>query len=299
VNTPDALHTSNLQSLGKIYSGKVRDVYAVGDDQLLIIATDRISAYDVILPGVIPGKGKLLTELALHWFKVMEAQIGNHLSSQKPEDILDNPDDLAQVQGRSMLVQRLQGLPVEAVVRGYIIGSGWRDYQQNGEICGVPLPAGLSIASELAEPIFTPATKAAVGAHDENISFDRMAEIIGADMATEVRDVSQNIYRQARDHASACGIIIADTKFEFGLDPSGKLVLMDEILTPDSSRFWPAEEWQAGENPSSFDKQFVRDYLETLDWNKSAPGPELPENIIEETLARYRQAVSLLTNTPG
>jgi len=299
VNTPDALHTSNLQSLGKIYSGKVRDVYAVGDDQLLIIATDRISAYDVILPGVIPGKGKLLTELALHWFKVMEAQIGNHLSSQKPEDILDNPDDLAQVQGRSMLVQRLQGLPVEAVVRGYIIGSGWRDYQQNGEICGVPLPAGLSIASELAEPIFTPATKAAVGAHDENISFERMAEIIGADMATEVRDVSQNIYRQARDHASACGIIIADTKFEFGLDPSGKLVLMDEILTPDSSRFWPAEEWQAGENPSSFDKQFVRDYLETLDWNKSAPGPELPENIIEETLARYRQAVSLLTNTPG
>jgi len=295
VNTPDALHTSNLQSLEKIYSGKVRDVYAVGDDQLLIIATDRISAYDVILPGVIPGKGKLLTELALYWFDAMEGVIGNHLSKQKLTDILDSPQDLEQANGRSMLVQRLQALPVEAVVRGYIIGSGWRDYQQSGEICGVTLPAGLSIASELEQPVFTPATKAEVGEHDENISFDRMVEIIGEDIATQVRDISQTIYRQAREYAATRGIIIADTKFEFGLDPTGKLILMDEILTPDSSRFWPADEWQAGKNPSSFDKQFVRDYLETLDWDKTAPGPDLPENIIAETLARYRQAVTLLT----
>ena len=299
VNTPDALHTSRLQSLEKIYSGKVRDVYAVGDDQLLIIATDRISAYDVILPGVIPGKGKLLTELALYWFKAMEGVIGNHLSTRNLEDILDNPQDLAQARGRSMLVQRLQALPVEAVVRGYIIGSGWRDYQQSGEICGISLPAGLSIASKLAEPVFTPATKAAVGEHDENIPFERMVDIIGEDLAIEVRDVSQTIYLQAREYASTRGIIIADTKFEFGLDTSGKLILMDEILTPDSSRFWPAEEWQPGTNPSSFDKQFVRDYLETLDWDKTAPGPELPENIVAETLARYRQAVSLLTSTSG
>ena len=298
MNTPDALHTSRLHSLEKIYSGKVRDVYAVGDDQLLIIATDRISAYDVILPGVIPGKGKLLTELALYWFKAMEGVIGNHLCNQNLEDILDNPQDLAQARGRSMLVQRLQALPVEAVVRGYIIGSGWRDYQQSGKICGISLPAGLSIASELTQPVFTPATKAAVGEHDENISFEQMVEIIGEDIATEIRNVSQTIYRQAREYAGNRGIIIADTKFEFGLDASGKLILMDEILTPDSSRFWPAHDWQAGQNPSSFDKQFVRDYLETLDWDKTTPGPELPENIIAETLARYRQAVTLLTDKP-
>ena len=295
MNTLDTVHTSNLESLPKIYSGKVRDIYAVGDEHLLIIASDRISAYDVILPGAIPGKGKLLTELALHWFNMMESVVPNHLSDLKLEEILTSPGDIAQAQGRSMIVKRLQGLPIEAVVRGYIIGSGWRDYQTSGAICGIELPENLTIASELTEPLFTPATKAELGDHDENISYQTMVDTIGADLAAAVRDVSMTIYNTARDYASQRGIIIADTKFEFGLNADGQLTLMDEILTPDSSRFWPADEWTPGVNPPSFDKQFVRDYLDTLDWDKTSPGPELPERIVNESLQRYRQAVTSLT----
>ena len=296
MNTPDALHTSSLQSLEKIYSGKVRDVYAVEDDYLLIIATDRISAFDVILPGVIPGKGKLLTKLALFWFEQMADVVPNHLSNLRLDDVLPDPDERALATGRSMIVQRLDALPVEAVVRGYIIGSGWLDYQASGSVCGIELPENLPLAGELADPIFTPATKAAVGDHDENISYNKMQTIVGDSTAEEIRNISMMIYRQARDFAKQRGIIIADTKFEFGLDKAGKLTLMDEILTPDSSRFWPADAWNPGENPASLDKQFVRDYLETLDWNKTAPGPVLPEPVVDATLARYQQAIDTLTH---
>jgi len=295
VNSPDALHTSNLSSLPRIYSGKVRDVYAVGEDHLLIVATDRISAYDVILPGVIPGKGKLLTELALFWFDRMKSMVPNHLSDLSIDDVVDNEDERQLLRGRSMVVKKLEPLAIEAVVRGYLIGSGWRDYEKTGAVCGIELPAGLSIAEKLSEDIFTPATKAAVGDHDENISYDQAVAIVGADHAKAIRELSFAIYREAHDFARERGIIIADTKFEFGLDANGTLTLMDEILTPDSSRFWPAGQWQPGTNPSSFDKQFVRDYLETLDWDKTPPGPELPGEVVDETLMRYRKAIELLT----
>lgn len=295
MNTPDALHTSSLQSLEKIYSGKVRDVYAVEDDHLLIIATDRISAFDVILPGVIPGKGKLLTRLALFWFEQMASEVPNHLSDAKLEDILTDRHERAQATGRSMIVKRLDALPVEAVVRGYIIGSGWADYQSSGSVCGITLPRNLPLAGELDDPIFTPATKAALGDHDENISYEKMQSLIGEDAAGAIREISLTIYRRARAYAKERGIIIADTKFEFGLDKEGQLTLMDEILTPDSSRFWPADAWQPGENPASLDKQFVRDYLETLDWDKTDPGPTLPESVVNATYARYQQAIETLT----
>lgn len=289
------LHTSDLQGLKKIYNGKVRDIYAVGDDHLLIIASDRVSAYDVILPSVIPGKGQLLTSIALFWFDQMKDLVPNHLSDLKLEDVLESEDDLAQARGRSMLVKKLEGLPIEAVVRGYLIGSGWRDYESTGEVCGIKLPSGLEIASELPELLFTPATKAAAGEHDENISFEEVERLIGKTRASEVRETTLKIYQRARAFAKERGIIIADTKFEFGIDNAGKLTLMDEILTPDSSRFWPAEDWKPGVNPASFDKQFVRDYLDTLDWDKTAPGPELPEAIITETRARYVTARDTLT----
>ena len=295
MNSPDAVHTTNLESLPKIYSGKVRDIFAVSDDHLLIVATDRISAYDVILPGVIPGKGKLLTELALFWFQQMQGLVPNHLSDLAIEDIVEAEEEREQLRGRSMIVRKLQPLAIEAVVRGYLIGSGWRDYQKTGEVCGIQLPEDLSIASQLESDLFTPATKAAVGDHDENISFDQAIDIVGEEHAQRVKDISCQIYRKAHNYAEERGIIIADTKFEFGLDTDGTLTLMDEILTPDSSRFWPANEWQPGHNPSSYDKQYVRDYLDTLDWDKTPPGPELPERVIEETLARYRTAVAQLT----
>lgn len=284
------LHTSNIDSLPLIHSGKVRDIYAVGDDHLLILTSDRISAYDVILPTAIPGKGLLLTELALFWFRRVEHLVPNHLSDLRLEDILSDAEERRQAEGRSMLVRKLAGIPAEAVVRGYLIGSGWRDYQRTGSICGIELSPGLAIASQLETPVFTPATKAAVGDHDENISFEEMCTLTDPETANRMRDISLQIYREASQYAQACGIIIADTKFEFGLDANGTLTLMDEILTPDSSRFWPAAEWQPGRNPASFDKQYLRDYLDTLDWNKQAPGPVLPETVVAGIRARYEDA---------
>ncbi len=293
--TNEPLVNTSIQSLEKLYSGKVRDIYAVDDEHLLIIATDRISAFDVILPQGIAGKGKLLTQMAHFWFSQMSAVVPNHLTDLDLRDVLPDAAEYAQAVDRCMLVKRLKALPVEAVVRGYLIGSGWKDYQSTGQVCGIPLPKGLRLADKLPELIFTPATKAAAGDHDENIPFAAMSELVGNDLAEQIRSISTTIYRKAASHARARGIIIADTKFEFGLDTTGELVLMDEILTPDSSRFWPLETWQPGSNPESFDKQYIRVYLETLDWDKTAPGPKLPDEIIQGTLQRYRQALELLT----
>ena len=278
-----------IRSLPRIHQGKVRDVFAVGEDQLLMVASDRVSAFDVVMPNPAPGKGALLTDVALFWFAHFQ-DVPNHLTDTRLEDVLRDDDELAEARGRSMLVKRLDALPVEAVVRGYLIGSGWKDYQDSGAVCGITLPTGLRQADKLPEPVFTPATKAAVGDHDENIDFDEMANRIGRERAEEVRRVSIDLYQRAAAHAAARGIIIADTKFEFGLDADENLVLMDEVLTPDSSRFWPADRYQPGTSPPSFDKQFLRDWLETLDWDKTAPGPTLPPDVIEGTLAGYREA---------
>ena len=289
---------SQLHSLPLLARGKVRDNYAVGTDRILMVASDRISAFDVVMGEPIPGKGALLTRMALFWFDKLAHIVPNHLTGQPPESVVA-PDEVDQVIGRSMLVKRLQPLPVEAVVRGYLAGSGWKEYQANGMVCGVPLPSGLRNAGKLPEPIFTPATKAAAGDHDENISFERMADIIGLDMAARVRDTAIRLYREAADFALTRGIIIADTKFEFGLDASGQLTLMDEILTPDSSRFWPLESYREGENPPSFDKQFLRDWLESArvdgaPWDKRAPAPRMPTSVIYSTLNKYSQALALL-----
>jgi phosphoribosylaminoimidazole-succinocarboxamide synthase len=294
----NALLETHLHSLPLLARGKVRDNYVVGEDRLLMVASDRISAFDVVMGQPIPGKGALLTQMALFWFKKLAHLVPNHLTGDAPESVVA-PDEVAQVTGRSMLVKRLKPLPVEAVVRGYLAGSGWKEYQQNGQVCGVPLPPGLRNASRLPQPIFTPATKAEMGDHDENISFDRMAEIIGADLAARVRDIALRLYTEAAAFALTRGIIIADTKFEFGLDNDGSLTLMDEILTPDSSRFWPLESYQEGINPPSYDKQFLRDWLEsaTVDgaaWNKRAPAPEIPVEVAGITSERYRAAVSSL-----
>lgn len=298
-----ALHTSQLTSLPLLARGKVRDNYAVGDDRILMVASDRISAFDVIMGEPIPGKGALLTKMALFWFELLKDVAPNHLTGDDPVSVV-SAAERAQVEGRSMLVKKLKPLPVEAVVRGYLAGSGWKEYQGNGEVCGVKLPAGLKNASKLPEPIFTPATKADVGDHDENISYDRMAEIIGAEMAAKVRDRAIALYKKAADFALTKGIIIADTKFEFGLDEHGTLTVMDEVLTPDSSRFWPIEGYEAafaaGQNPPSYDKQFVRDWLEqaTVDgkpWDKTAPSPALPQDVIDKTAAKYREALVRLT----
>jgi phosphoribosylaminoimidazole-succinocarboxamide synthase len=291
----EGLHTTSISSLKLQYRGKVRDIYEIDDAHWLIIATDRVSAFDVILPNVIPGKGKLLTQLAHFWFDRVRPMIPNHLANIPLESILTDPAELAQAQGRCMIVRRLKAIPVEAVVRGYLIGSGWKDYQASGEICGHALPTGLVQAEKLPKVIFTPATKAAVGDHDENISFEVMADTIGASLADDIRRVSIAIYNDAARFALDRGIIIADTKFEFGQDSAGNLVLMDEILTPDSSRFWEAATYQAGSSPASYDKQFVRDWLETLDWDKSPPGPNVPPEVIEGTLARYQEAVNRLS----
>ena len=290
---------TSLHSLPLLARGKVRDNYAVGEDRILMVASDRISAFDVVMGQPIPGKGQLLTDMALFWFKKLAHIVPNHLTGEPPESVVMS-DEVAQVQGRSMLVKRLKPLPVEAVVRGYLAGSGWKEYQQNGQVCGVLLPPGLKNASRLPEPIFTPATKAEMGDHDENISFDRMAEIIGPALAAKVRDLSLCLYREAAAFALTRGIIIADTKFEFGLDDHGTLTLMDEILTPDSSRFWPLATYQEGGNPASYDKQFLRDWLESArvdgkPWAKRAPAPVMPEEVSASTSSRYSEAADLLT----
>ncbi|MDZ7812737.1 MAG: phosphoribosylaminoimidazolesuccinocarboxamide synthase [Ideonella sp.] len=293
-----ALHTSSLHSLPLLASGKVRDNYAVGSDRLLMIATDRLSAFDVVMGEPIPGKGALLTQMALFWFDKLGHVVPNHLTGEDPLSVVA-PDERAQVEGRAMLVKRLKPLPVEAVVRGYLAGSGWKEYQHNQQVCGVPLPAGLQNASKLPEPIFTPATKAEMGDHDENISFAQMIGIIGEDLATRVRNVSIRLYTEAAAYALTKGIIIADTKFEFGLDEQGTLTLMDEVLTPDSSRYWPVEGWKEGANPPSYDKQFVRDWLESAQvdgqpWNKQAPAPALPADVTAHTANKYREALHRL-----
>jgi phosphoribosylaminoimidazole-succinocarboxamide synthase len=298
-----ALHTSTLASLTLLARGKVRDNYAVGDDRILMVASDRLSAFDVIMGEPIPGKGVLLTQMALFWFEKLGPKgldiCPIHLTGDAPESAV-TPEEIGQVAGRSMLVKRLKPLPVEAVVRGYLAGSGWKEYQDNGAVCGVKLPAGLKNASKLPEPIYTPAAKAAVGDHDENITFEKTAEMIGPELAAQIRDISIAIYKAAAEFALTKGIIIADTKFEFGLDQNGTLTLMDEVLTPDSSRFWPAESYQEGTNPPSYDKQFVRDWLEQAQvdgkpWNKTPPAPRVPDAVIEKTAAKYREALARLT----
>ncbi|TSE34277.1 phosphoribosylaminoimidazolesuccinocarboxamide synthase [Tepidimonas charontis] len=297
-----ALHTSHLTSLPLLARGKVRDNYAVGDDRILMVATDRISAFDVIMGEPIPGKGELLTRLSLFWFERLGPNGANlcpiHLTGEDPESVVA-PHEREQVRGRSMLVKRLRPIPVEAVVRGYLAGSGWKEYQATQSVCGVPLPPGLRNASRLPAPIFTPAAKAAVGEHDENITFDAMARRIGAELAERIRDISIRLYTAASAYAATKGILIADTKFEFGLDADGTLTLMDEVLTPDSSRYWPAESYAEGSNPPSFDKQYLRDWLEQVridgrPWNKTPPAPPLPPEVIEQTAARYREALRRL-----
>ncbi|MBC7601747.1 MAG: phosphoribosylaminoimidazolesuccinocarboxamide synthase [Ramlibacter sp.] len=297
-----AVHTSNITSLPLLARGKVRDNYAVGDDRILMVASDRLSAFDVIMGEPIPGKGELLTQMALFWFDKLGHICPNHLTGDAPESAV-KPHEIAQVTHRSMLVKRLKPIPVEAVVRGYLAGSGWKEYQESQSVCGVKLPAGLKNASKLPEPIFTPAAKAAMGEHDENISYEQVVAIVGAELAAQIRDLSIQIYKEAAAIALTKGMIIADTKFEFGLDEKGTLVLMDEVLTPDSSRYWPVEGYEAaykaGQNPPSYDKQFVRDWLESVridgkPWDKTPPAPRLPQEVVEKTAAKYREALQRL-----
>jgi phosphoribosylaminoimidazole-succinocarboxamide synthase len=297
------VHTSSIQSLPLLARGKVRDNYAVGEDRILMVASDRLSAFDVIMGEPIPGKGEILTQMALWWFDRLGQLCPNHLTGEAPESVV-TAEEVPQVTGRSMLVKRLTPIPVEAVVRGYLAGSGWKEYQESRSVCGVPLPEGLTNASKLPRPIFTPAAKAAAGEHDENISYDRVVEIVGPKLAQQIRETSLEIYETAAQIALTKGMIIADTKFEFGLDEAGTLVLMDEVLTPDSSRYWPVEGYQAalaaGANPPSYDKQFVRDWLEATKingkpWDKTPPAPRLPAEVIEKTAAKYREALERLT----
>ncbi|SUA54900.1 Phosphoribosylaminoimidazole-succinocarboxamide synthase [Oligella urethralis] len=289
-----AIYQSTIQSLPLVARGKVRDMYAVGEDHFLIVATDRISAFDVILDDPIPGKGQVLTEMTNFWLKKLAHIVPNHSSDLQLEDVLSG-EELAQAQGRSVIVKRLQPILVEAVARGYIIGSGWKDYRSTGEICGVKLPRGLQLAEKLEQPIFTPAAKAEVGDHDINVDFNHVVAEVGQEMAEEIRDVTLKLYTTAAEYAETKGVVIADTKFEFGLDKAGRLHLMDEVLTPDSSRFWPANRIQKGVNPPSYDKQFVRDWLEQQDWNKTPPAPRLPQEVIDKTAAKYREALVILT----
>ena len=291
----ESLFESNLTSLELIARGKVRDIYRVDDERLLIVATDRLSAFDVVLPDPIPGKGAVLTAISNFWFKQLEHVVPNHLTGIEPESVLPDARDHATVKGRAVVVKKLKPLPLEAVVRGYLIGSGWKDYCKTGRVSGVELPSGLELAQRLREPIFTPSTKAEAGRHDENISMDEVRKLIGDDLTRRVREASLQLYTRATEYARARGIIIADTKFEFGLDESGTLRVMDEVLTPDSSRFWPADTYEPGSSPPSFDKQYIRDYLETLDWNKQPPGPKLPRVVIERTRQKYLEALQRLT----
>jgi phosphoribosylaminoimidazole-succinocarboxamide synthase len=289
------MHESHLTGLERIHQGKVRDIYAVDDRHMLIVTTDRLSAFDVVLPDPIPGKGQVLTSISNFWFGKTRHIVPNHLSDYPLERAVTDVAERALVADRAIVVRRLKALPVEAVVRGYLIGSGWKDYQATGQVCGIELPQGLRMADRLPQPIFTPSTKAAKGHHDENVAFDAIAAAIGAPLAAQVRDTAIALYQFAAAHALERGIIIADTKFEFGVDASGQLVLIDEALTPDSSRFWPVDTYAPGSSPPSFDKQFVRDYLETLDWNKTAPGPRLPAEVIARTAEKYREALRRLT----
>ena len=288
-----ALYESTIKSLPRLGKGKVRDIYAVGSDKMLIVTSDRLSAFDVVLSDPIPDKGRVLNEMANFWFSQLGHVVPNQLTGIDPETVVKG-EEREQVRGRSVVVKKLKPLPIEAVVRGYIIGSGWKDYQKTGKVCGIALPKGLQQAQKLPEPIFTPATKAETG-HDENISFEEVVKLIGKDKAEKVRDISIRLYKEASEFAAKKGIIIADTKFEFGLDEKGDIVLIDEVLTADSSRFWPADSYQVGMSPPSYDKQYVRDYLETLDWDKTPPAPKLPADVIARTSAKYREALEKLT----
>lgn len=290
MNTSPPVFETHLSGLSLIHRGKVRDVYAIDETYMLIVTTDRLSAFDVVLPDPIPQKGQVLTQISNFWFERTRGIVANHLTGRAVEDFVGNADERALLAGRSIVVKRLKALPVEAIIRGYLIGSGWKDYQATGEVCGVSLPRGLRMADRLATPIFTPATKAAVGEHDENVSVATVAATIGSALTEKIAATALALYDHAARYALDRGIIIADTKFEFGLDDRGDLVLIDEILTPDSSRFWPVDGYAPGQNPPSFDKQYVRDYLETLDWNKRAPGPHLPEKVIQGTTERYLEA---------
>jgi phosphoribosylaminoimidazole-succinocarboxamide synthase len=289
------VYRTALRGLKKVHEGKVRDIYAVDERTMLIVTTDRLSAFDVVLPDPIPDKGRVLNEISNFWFARTTGIVPNHLTGTSIGDVVRDADERALLEGRAVVVKRLQALPLEAVVRGYLIGSGWKDYQRTGAVCGVVLPPGLKLAERLPQPLFTPATKAAAGDHDENISFEQAERVVGASLAARVRDAALALYNFAVAHAQARGIIVADTKFEFGLDDNGTLTLIDEVVTPDSSRFWPADQYRVGVSPPSFDKQFVRDYLETLDWNKKAPGPPLPAQIITKTSEKYREALTRLT----
>lgn len=290
-----ALHESKLTSLKFLHRGKVRDLYEVDDQHLLIVQTDRLSAFDVILPDPVPGKGEVLTALSNFWFARLGHVIPNHLSGIAPEDAVKTEADRAQVKGRAFVVKRLKPLPIEAIVRGYLVGSGWKDYKKTGAVCGIALPAGMQEAQKLPQPLFTPSTKAAVGEHDENISFDEAKRLLGDARAEEVKKATLALYTEAADYAATRGIIIADTKFEFGVDQAGKLYLIDEALTPDSSRFWPADQYQVGANPPSYDKQFVRDWLEASGWNKQPPAPRVPADVLQKTSDKYREALRRLT----
>ena len=291
---PTTLLQSNLPGLNLVHRGKVRDVYALNRDELLIVATDRLSAFDVVLPDPIPGKGEMLCQMSNFWFAATAHLQANHLTGKSVADVLPDHTDATLYTKRSVIAKRLKPVPVEAIARGYLIGSGWKDYQATGALCGIKLPTGLRQAEKLPQPIFTPSTKAAAGSHDENVSFDAVVKTIGADLAEQVRAATLKIYAFAADYAAQRDILIADTKFEFGTDESGKLYVMDEMLTPDSSRFWPTDEYRVGSSPPSYDKQFVRDYLETQDWNKTAPGPKLPAGVIDGTAAKYAEALKKL-----
>jgi phosphoribosylaminoimidazole-succinocarboxamide synthase len=292
----DTVFRTALRGLEKVHEGKVRDSYALDADTLLIVTTDRLSAFDVVLPDPIPGKGRVLNQISNYWFEATRHIIANHLTGRPLASVVRDPGELAMLEGRAVLVRRLAALPIEAVVRGYLIGSGWKDYERTGSLCGIALPRGLELAARLPQPIFTPATKAAPGEHDQNIPFGEVERQLGARTAHRVREAALALYGFAARRAEARDILIADTKFEFGLDPAGELVLIDEVLTPDSSRFWPADTYRPGASPPSFDKQFVRDYLETLDWNKRAPGPHLPPEVIAKTSEKYREALKRLTS---
>jgi len=290
----DALFESSLKSLPFLHRGKVRDLYAVGDDKLLVIQTDRLSAFDVVLPTPVPGKGQVLTALSYFWFEKLKHVIPNHLTGIEPESVVA-PGERDQIAGRAMVVRRLKPLPIEAIARGYVIGSGWKDYRKTGAICGIRLPAGLQEAQQLPQSIFTPSTKAPIGKHDENIPFEEVVKLLGPERADAVRSATLRLYTEGAEYARSHGIIVADTKFEFGVDAAGKLYLIDEVLTPDSSRFWPADQYRVGMSPPSFDKQFVRDWLEAQKWNKQPPAPALPGDVLAKTTEKYREALRLLT----
>jgi len=295
MSSPKTLLHANIQSLKLLHSGKVRDMYEVDDQHLLIVTTDRLSAFDVILPSPVPQKGEILNQVSDFWFHKLEHIIPNQVSNLSLDDAIPNAEERERVRSRALVVKRLKPLPIEAIVRGYLIGSGWKEYQKQGSVCGIELPQGLKLADKLPKPIFTPSTKADVGAHDENISFETMCDIIGTELATQVRDISLQLYQEAATYALQKGIIIADTKFEFGLDENGTLTLIDEVLTPDSSRFWDAATYQPGISPPSFDKQIIRDWLEAQDWDKTAPAPEVDAEIMQKTADKYREALTRLT----